>query len=197
MPELAEDITAIENRLGIRLGFLAALETEDDWSFVIKSHALIESLSAELLTAYFDLPSLIDVFSKLPLSVKETGKVAFLAKAELLTKHELQFIHGLSRLRNELVHNIRNTDFSLISYIAALDPNQRDSFVSHLGWAIHDEHNKISPANRGQFTRTPKSGIWLGVKFLVAIMGIQTRKIQEENQRRQLAANAPDDLDSL
>ena len=48
--ELEAAIRAVDVQYGLGSGFLLHLYTEDDWSFVIKTHALIEAAVSQLLT---------------------------------------------------------------------------------------------------------------------------------------------------
>jgi hypothetical protein len=189
MTKFSEDIKNVESRLKIRDGFFDALEKEDDWSFIIKSHALIESLSAELLTEYFGTAGLIESFSKLPLGDKDFGKIVFLGHTDLLNKEERQFIAGLSKIRNDIVHNVRNTEFSFASYTAGLDTNQRANFIDHLGYAFQDETTKkVTGKGRVEILSKPKSAIWLGLKNIVLVMGIQIETIQSRRQTAEYRA---------
>lgn len=57
---------------------------EDDWSFIIKLHALMEAAIAYLLTQHFDDDRLSGVFEYLELSDAGKGKIAFVKELELL-----------------------------------------------------------------------------------------------------------------
>ena len=57
--------------------FLDLLET-DDWTFVIKLHALVEAGLNHLLTSHFKRPELEDVFSGMENSNTKSGKLAFI-----------------------------------------------------------------------------------------------------------------------
>ena len=107
MATLAEAISNIERRTGVPKGFFETLKAEDDWSFVIKSHALIEAACAEFLTARFGDYELLEVFSRLELSNKRTGKIAFLKELSLLNDDERRFVTELSELRNVLATSPR------------------------------------------------------------------------------------------
>lgn len=139
MNDLEAAIRDIESRIGVRAGFLIELVEEDDWSFIIKSHALLESACAELLTERSGVPETIDIFSRLELSARTTGKVALLKAFGLLVDRERRFIYALSELRNLLVHNARNTTFSLQDYVTGLDKNQKSKFIENFGYAFLSE----------------------------------------------------------
>jgi hypothetical protein len=64
MKALHEAREEFERALGIRKGFIGDLAHEDDWSFVIKSHALFEGALTHLLTTTLDRNELKEVFAQ-------------------------------------------------------------------------------------------------------------------------------------
>ena len=67
IPEAQErPIAEIENQLGLPTGFLRSLyDHEDDWSFVIKSHAFLEAALTHLLAEHLGKEDLLPVFAYL------------------------------------------------------------------------------------------------------------------------------------
>ena len=59
----------LEKRLGIHEGFLADLANQDDWSLVVKTHALVESSINGLLAVYGANPALDDHWAMMPMVV--------------------------------------------------------------------------------------------------------------------------------
>src|SRR3546814_8687791 len=82
----SSDVCSSDLKIGVRENFFKDLLGEDDWSFVIKLHALFEAAFTHLLLFHFKEPELTDIFARLELSNKATGKIAFLGKLELLGK---------------------------------------------------------------------------------------------------------------
>ena len=122
-------IAELEAKIGVRENFFRDLLLEDDWSFVIKLHALFEAACTHLLLFHFKEPELTEIFSRLELSNKTTGKVAFLAKLELLSKENRRLVSKLSELRNSLVHDVRNAEFSLATTVDGLAPSELNQFA--------------------------------------------------------------------
>ncbi len=121
--------------------FTDMLEKDDDWSFVIKIHALIESSITHLLISALEQPVLKDVFSKTDISNVSTGRLAFVKALGLLPKKYITFIHQLSSLRNELVHDVRNINFHFEEYFDALekkDHKKLNAVLSSLGSTVKD-----------------------------------------------------------
>ena len=128
-------ICMLQEKIGLRSGFFSALYDEDDWSFVIKLHALLEAACTHLLMFHFREPELNDVISRLELSGRTVGKTVFLGKLGLLGKEYRRFVAALSELRNDLVHDIRNSEFSLREFVQSLDPIAIRNFAVSRGLA--------------------------------------------------------------
>jgi hypothetical protein len=184
MNELEEAIRNIEERIGVRTGFFDELAKEDDWSFVIKAHALLESACAEILALRTGTPQTLDIFSRTELSSKSTGKVAFLKAFDLLNDRERRFISAFSEIRNSLVHNIRNTSFNLQLYVTALDKNQRKIFVENFGYAYLAEGSdgKDYVCQPDKVISNAKESIWLGLKYVLSVISIQMDTIRLRQQ---------------
>ena len=111
--KLEDSLGRLEHDSGLPSGFCLALLQENDWSFVIKLHALLETAVSQLLVHALGGEELVDVFSALEMSNTKTGKLAFVKTLGLLPKAHLEFIRALSELRNQLVHRIRNVNFNM------------------------------------------------------------------------------------
>jgi len=61
-------VRLIESAVGVPQGFLESLKNEDDWSFVIKIHALLEAAVSHLLCKTLGRDELADVLSFTELS---------------------------------------------------------------------------------------------------------------------------------
>lgn len=190
MDDLEKAIRNIETRTGVRPGFFDELLNEDDWSFIIKAHALLESACAEILTERSDVPELIDIFSRLELSDKKTGKLAFLKAFDLTVERERRFIASLSELRNTLVHNAKNTKFDLLEHVAGLDKNQRKNFIDSFSYAylVSDEYGKETVEQPQRVIDKPKESIWLSLKYVLGILSVQIDQIRLERELERLRA---------
>ena len=115
----------LERAVGVRDGFFKDLVKEDDWSFVIKLHALFEAACSHLLLFHLAEPELAGIISRLELSNKTTGKLAFLSALKLVGKRSRRYISALSELRNDLVHDVRHAEFQLGDWFAALERDKQ------------------------------------------------------------------------
>ncbi len=130
-------IADIENQLGLPAGFLRSLyDHENDWSFVIKSHAFLEAALTHLLAEHLGKEDLLPVFAYLETSNVRTGKLAFVKAFDLLDKGARRFIHTLSELRNDLVHEVSNVSFDFTSYVSSLSDKERKDFIGAFDYAF-------------------------------------------------------------
>jgi hypothetical protein len=106
-------IEELEQSIGVEQGFFARLQHEDDWSFVIKLHAVFEATITHLLAYHFQEEGLSDLLTRLELSNTTTGKLAFLKALGLQGRENRRYVISLSELRNALVHDVRNCSFDL------------------------------------------------------------------------------------
>jgi hypothetical protein len=166
-------VRKFENELGLPERFFETIKEEDDWSFVIKLHALIEASITNILTDKFIDQDLVDIFSQMELSNKRTGKIAFIKKMNLLQKKYRNFISKFSELRNLLVHEISNVKFSFKNYIDYLDESQMKSLSNALAVGIREKKSKNTSSYRlEQFIKDPKLCIWISALCLLSILTV-------------------------
>jgi hypothetical protein len=171
----------VEHRLGLPTGFCERLFAEDDWSFIIKLHALCEAVITTALTSAFGNPDLEPIFSRLEMSQRQIGKAAFARAANLVVDTEARFLYSLSELRNRLVHSVANVTFDLTRHVATLDINQRRNFVMAFGyWEQGDE--RAFEAVAKWVCEQPKEAMWRIGLMVVATMAVQA---EGETARRE------------
>lgn len=122
-------ILELQEKLNLPQDFFKNLLEEDDWSFIIKLHALIEAACSSLLLHYFEEPSLKNIISRLELSNKATGKIAFLKELDLLGDTHRRFVSSLSEWRNYFVHNVQNCNSKLQEIVDAMDKETIKKFT--------------------------------------------------------------------
>lgn len=185
--DIVEAVKAIESNLSLPEGFVDGLIREDDWSFVIKSHALIEATLSTWIASSLNKEQLLELLSHLDIGNMKYGKIAFTKALALTTEYDRRFLKGLSELRNRLVHQVSNVGFNFSEYIDSLDPSQKKSFVKAFGynyWGLDDEQ-KITEPDMGIVLKNPKESIWHGVRLFLAIVGItmDTHKLKLEAEK--------------
>ena len=127
--KIDKGIIRLQSKLGLPDEFFKNLLEENDWSFIIKLHALLEGACSKLLVFHFNEPKIEKIFLRLELSDTTTGKLAFLKELGLLGSEGLKYIVTLSMFRNKLVHNIQNYDVDLKEMVSDFDKNQKKRFA--------------------------------------------------------------------
>src|SRR3989338_4244438 len=163
---LLEQVDIFEKELKLPKGFFKKLLKEDDWSFIIKIHSLVEAAVTYLLVKEIKKP-LENSLYRLELSSTRTGKIAFLKDLGLLEEYR-SFIKRLSEIRNNFVHDISNINISLNKF---LDNNNeiKKPLVKDITSFLKDNieiGDKKIPAKRFA-EEHPKSGIWVVVLLML------------------------------
>lgn len=184
---LFEVLTSLEVSFGLQMGFFRDLIRSDEWSFVIKAHALTEAALTHLLTQQIGDARLQEVFERLPLSNDRTGKLAFAVALDLLTTGEKTFIKQLSALRNRLVHHVRDVGFRFDTHIAALDKGEQNLWCDAFAYFV-----KVEPGRarwRKEALTDPQMAIALGTFYLLGRIDLlaATARAERESVTKQLA----------
>lgn len=132
-------IQAIEKKVGAPPQTMESLVTGDDWSFVIRAHALLEGAVSLLLSAHLD-ERLRPIFGRLELGREDTGKLEFAKALGVLTKEERGFVRLLSQLRNKLAHDPRHLDFTFSKYLQSASTQARAEFYSVMSNQTSPQH---------------------------------------------------------
>jgi len=170
-------IVEIENQLGLPTGFLRSLyDHEDDWSFVIKSHAFLEAALTHLLADHLGKEDLLPVFAYLETSNVRTGKLAFVKAFDLLDKGARRFIHTLSELRNDLVHEVSNVGFNFADYVSNLSDKERKEFIGAFDYVfvevVQASQRQMDDRLRATLDRIVLSAPRLALVAGVAMIGL-------------------------
>ena len=170
---LSKLVPLLEANLGLRLGFFESLDSDDenDWSFVIKAHALAEAAVSHLLTKAVKRPELSDLFSRLDMSNKATGKAAFVKALGLLGEEERRFVSAFSELRNRLVHDVRNVNFDLLEHVNALNAKERETFLKNFNIISTEVTEDI----RNLFHLDPRQALWYSTMAFLGIVYLKTQ----------------------
>jgi len=126
--------------LGVNPKFFSDMKNDDDWAFVIKSHALIEAALNHAITSHLGDERLTEIIAYSDISDRRKGKLAFIQALDILPSEMRGFIQQMSEIRNAFVHDVRNLGFRLADWIenmtkedkAKLRKNQRAMFPDKL-----------------------------------------------------------------
>jgi hypothetical protein len=174
----------LEQALGLPDGFLVSLWKEDDWSFVVKIHSLVEAAVTQRITAAVGDARLSPVFERLQLSHEKTGKLGFAKALGLLQPAELRYIHALAELRNRLVHYIDQVRFSFADYFASLDDGKLDDVVGAFGAFYFDKG--VQEKIRAHFLKHPKPLIWVNAIHIVLLTRTLKEKTAAERKLKEI-----------
>lgn len=182
--EALSDAALIEEELQLPAGFIESLEQEDDWSFIIKSHALIEAALSTWIASHLDQPELIEPLSYIEIGHPKYGKVALTASLRLTSPYDRKLINNLTKLRNLLAHRIDYISFDLNSYISSLDKNQKQQFFDAFSYFYirTDSNGKPVYPEKDVVFNNPKQAIYLGVLMLLAFISVHMENIRLRHQ---------------
>jgi hypothetical protein len=160
--------------------FLAHLAEEDDWSFVIKSHALIEATVTRLITSTLGDKRISPPLERLPLSDNQMGKIAIAKQLGVLDGPQRKFIKWYSELRNSLVHKVENIEFSFSEHWAGLDQNQKKAWKKTIDWSrkTNEPNKDFCKLIENQI----KTALWLSILTLIGIC--ETNASQAEMMKK-------------
>ena len=174
---LRAHVPSLETDFGLPVGFIGRLTNEDDWSFVIKGHALVEVAITELVSARVGHPELAATFAATPL-LGRAGKLQMAESLGLIEKPVTTFVRRLSELRNALVHDVTRVTFAFPAYLQTLDDNGRRSLESALIYLRPDAAiGPLPPSSYAHF----KTFVWFNLSVIM-IMLSSRRSIAEKNK---------------
>ena len=94
LSELKNNLT---NSVIEKIDFLIPLLDADDWTMIIKSHAVLENIITNLIITKIDEPKLEKLIERLPLSDDEIGKLLITKEYDLIHEDQRTFIKKLSK----------------------------------------------------------------------------------------------------
>ncbi len=169
-------ITTFGKRVGLPRGFVHSLAQEDDWTFVIKIHALYETALTHILATTFGNVKLREALAEIAM----VDKLKHASACGLFDKEDSGMLRALSNLRNKLVHSVDQVAFSFPAYLS--DQDRKKRFLESFAQIWPDPI--ILPRNR-QLKReafvieNPKMTVWLWCQRILA-------NVYLEHERQQL-----------
>jgi hypothetical protein len=136
---LTEMMATMSRALKLPDSFLEnLLARDDDWSFVIKAHALLEASVCAWLAANLGRPELEDALTEIDMRTR----VKLLSALDLGTASERRKMNALSNLRNRLAHRASESHFTFSSYLS--DRNRRAEFFKNFGLETLEGEENLS-----------------------------------------------------
>ena len=147
-----KSIDKFEKDLNIPRGFYQELLKEDDWSFIIKLSALLETASTDVLTTVLGYHEIEESLSYLDYGNSKSGKIVLMEKLDIVYKNQATTLRKLLEIRNKVAHRLENIGFTFEEYIKKFDQNQRSEFIKNFGHSIEDSFEiKGQKANKKDF----------------------------------------------
>jgi hypothetical protein len=132
--EMLAGLSELSEECGLRAEFLKDLLGEgSDWSFVVKAHALLESIVCQLLANHMGQSPLQEVFAE---RVHMEDRIEMLKVLGIAGIDDRRKMRELGKLRNRLVHNTQQTDFTFTEYLRNGD--NRRKFAETYGRKLPD-----------------------------------------------------------
>jgi hypothetical protein len=128
----------LHDSTGIPMAVIQRMDGADDWTFVITLHAMIEAVLNNLITHKLGHPELSEIISRFETGDRQRGKLAWAKTLGLLSEQSRSFIRVISELRNVLVHNISEFDFSLQKWILEMNPKSFKNFMDSFSKELAD-----------------------------------------------------------
>ena len=168
-----------------KIDFLMPLLDADDWTMIIKSHAVLENIITNLIITKIDEPKLKKLIERLPLSDNEIGKLLIIKEYDLIPEDQRTFIKKLSNLRNNIIHKYENLNFKLSEYLNSLDKNQLRSWEKSVTWFAEDLENKEQWIKISM--KTPEIVLWISIFMFITITVIKNGEYNGDNKITALA----------
>ncbi len=128
---LAGILHKVETDLRLPDRFVLDLVQQDDWSFTIKAHALLEAAITQVLTAAVPDARLHNLLTSLNLAGRHS-KLSYAEALGLVEETHIRFLNQLSQIRNTIVHQISQVTFTYRDYVRALEPQARRTLLGNL-----------------------------------------------------------------
>jgi hypothetical protein len=182
VPGLFAIVDRLEHAIGLPPGFYERLvHAEDDWSFVLKLHALMEASITMLLTEWIgggrvpDSSDLTKVLSRLEMSRTDVGKVQLAFTLGLIGKRDRRLLYFLSALRNDFVHDIKNVSLTLQDHVAPFNQQQMRKFTDTLFINFTEQMIRTTLSY-------PRRSIWLSSLTVLSHLRIQFEALQVQRR---------------
>jgi len=164
--------------LGLRENFLIDLFMDpDDWSFIVKSHALLESVICTLLAMHLRKQELESVLAE---EVEMKPRIEMTKALGITTTEDRKAMYALGKLRNKLVHNAKDTSFTFVEYFKNKEVKKNFSETFGHGWPDMIPGTE-PPVSRAEFVAAnPKFAVFQSVTSIATYVLGEIAKIQTE-----------------
>lgn len=178
--EQTQAVARLEEKLGVPKGLFNKLKDEDDWSFIIKTQALLETALAHLIKSALGRDELDDFIEKLNLQGR-SGKITVVKALGLLTDNHRKYLEQLAVLRNNVAHKIQYVTFTLSEHLMGMNEKAFKDFVLTSLVLPSDVKLELSKELQEMARENPRLLLWMGA--LDCLTSVYLHNQQAEEQR--------------
>ena len=125
----SKSLQLIEDRLGLKTGFVQGLmEEPDDWAFIIKTSVVIESALGQVLSESLLGDALDRHIRALPMDGR-MGKIQLAQDLSLIGPKSASRLKAICEVRNNFAHGLKVLKLSVASYFSHMTEKEFDSLV--------------------------------------------------------------------
>jgi hypothetical protein len=171
-------LQTLSHILGLRDNFLIDLfKDPDDWSFIVKAHALLEAVVCAVIVVHLRKRELGEVLAE---EVEMKARIEMTKALGITTSEDRKAMHALGNLRNRLVHNAKHTNFTFSEYFKNKDAKKNFCATFGHGWADPVPGTE-PPIARADYVETnPKFAVFQSVTHIALYVVREMSKIQTE-----------------
>jgi len=174
------EVKQLEERFDLPTGFLENLQHEDDWSFVIKLHAVIESTLTWCIEDTLTPLGLGDLCQNIDLSGGRVNKLSVARSLSLVEDDHVRVVKMISKIRNRIAHNIRNVRFNFTDFIEKAPHSEKNEFSSSMALLFPEDFRSKENLKviKTTILQKPKEVIFANAILVVGVIVLrsQTRK---------------------
>lgn len=165
---------------GLPKSFFTDLSNIDDWLFVVRSHALLETITTWAITEAVKPLPLEDFIVKLPLSGGGPSKLRLARTLELVDQDDEKFVKALAQLRNKLAHNIRHVEFQFQGFFAPPSGKEKEEILR--GLLSHAVVKGPTTAGRKEQPSEIRGKVWIAVVTIMTCLVLRKRNVELKQQ---------------
>lgn len=192
-------LQTIEDRLGLKAGFVQGLmEEPDDWAFIIKTSVIVESALGQLLSESLLGDALDRHIRALPMDGR-IGKIQLAQDLSLIGPRSASRIRAICKVRNDFAHGLKVLKLSVADYFSQMTEAEFDSLVQRFFASDRSDpsQKKVERPKRAEETdvqdrrdgRIGKYLFWTCVCVALLELSEQQRKIDADRSWRLALVN--------
>jgi hypothetical protein len=162
---LRKTVCGLVDELREKGDFLHGLLKQDDWSFVIKAHALLEAAITQMVIANVGNEQLASFIERLPLG-GQFGKIKLCEQLDLLPDAHRRFARWFSEFRNPLVHRLDKVTFTFGKHVKGFKADEARRWVDSVVWFSKDDP-KTQKAWKLIVRTAPKHTLFMGLYLII------------------------------